>query len=85
MLQAGTHNTRNFAPPQAIGKAGRPMLLKRGMSGTIQERPMSAEYIARHGDLDICSGRPEASPSGRPTMPATAAWSPWPPGMRGPG
>jgi 3-deoxy-7-phosphoheptulonate synthase len=53
MLQVGTRNTQNFALLQAVGKAGKPVMLKRGMSGTIEEWLMSAEYIAQRGNLDI--------------------------------
>ena len=53
MLQIGTRNAQNFALLQAVGEAGRPVLLKRGMSGTIEEWLMAAEYIAQRGNLDI--------------------------------
>ncbi|WP_119729691.1 3-deoxy-7-phosphoheptulonate synthase [Thermomonospora amylolytica] len=53
MLQIGTRNAQNFALLQAAGEAGRPVLLKRGMSGTIEEWLMAAEYIAQRGNLDI--------------------------------
>jgi 3-deoxy-7-phosphoheptulonate synthase len=53
MLQIGTRNMQNFALLQAAGRAGRPVLLKRGMSATIEEWLMAAEYIAQYGNLDI--------------------------------
>jgi 3-deoxy-7-phosphoheptulonate synthase len=53
MLQIGTRNTQNFALLQAAGQAGKPVMLKRGMNGTIEEWLMSAEYIAQRGNLDI--------------------------------
>jgi 3-deoxy-7-phosphoheptulonate synthase len=53
MLQIGTRNTQNFALLQAVGGAGRPVMLKRGMNGTVEEWLMSAEYIAQRGNLDI--------------------------------
>jgi 3-deoxy-7-phosphoheptulonate synthase len=53
MLQVGTRNMANFALLQAIGEAGRPVLLKRGMQSTIEEWLMAAEYIAQRGNLDI--------------------------------
>src|SRR6516164_1156082 len=53
MLQVGTRNMQNFALLQAVGAAGRPVLLKRGMSATIEEWLMAAEYIAQRGNLDI--------------------------------
>ena len=53
MLQVGTRNMQNFALLQAVGSAGKPVLLKRGMSATIEEWLMAAEYIAQRGNLDI--------------------------------
>jgi 3-deoxy-7-phosphoheptulonate synthase len=53
MLQVGTRNMQNFALLQAVGSAGRPVLLKRGMNCTIEEWLMAAEYIAQRGNLDI--------------------------------
>ncbi|GLZ10494.1 3-deoxy-7-phosphoheptulonate synthase [Actinomadura sp. NBRC 104425] len=53
MLQIGTRNAQNFALLQAAGESGMPVLLKRGMSGTIEEWLMAAEYIAQRGNLDI--------------------------------
>ena len=53
MLQVGTRNMQNFALLQAVGAAGKPVLLKRGMNATIEEWLMAAEYIAQRGNLDI--------------------------------
>jgi 3-deoxy-7-phosphoheptulonate synthase len=53
MVQVGTRNMANFALLQAIGALRKPVMLKRGMSSTIQEWLMAAEYIAQHGNLDI--------------------------------
>lgn len=53
MLQIGTRNAQNFALLQAAGEAGKPVLLKRGMSGTVEEWLMAAEYVARRGNLDV--------------------------------
>jgi 3-deoxy-7-phosphoheptulonate synthase len=53
MLQVGTRNMQNFALLQAVGAAAKPVLLKRGMSATVQEWLMAAEYIAQRGNLDI--------------------------------
>jgi 3-deoxy-7-phosphoheptulonate synthase len=53
MLQVGTRNMQNFALLQAVGAASKPVLLKRGMSATIEEWLMAAEYIAQRGNLDI--------------------------------
>jgi 3-deoxy-7-phosphoheptulonate synthase len=53
MLQIGTRNMANFGLLQAVGESGRPVLLKRGMTATIEEWLMAAEYIAQRGNLDI--------------------------------
>ncbi|MGO9079476.1 MAG: 3-deoxy-7-phosphoheptulonate synthase [Streptosporangiaceae bacterium] len=53
MLQVGTRSMQNFALLQAVGSAGKPVLLKRGMNATIEEWLMAAEYIAQRGNLDI--------------------------------
>src|SRR6516165_8386791 len=53
MLQIGTRSMQNFALLQAVGSASKPVLLKRGMSATIQEWLMAAEYIAQRGNLNI--------------------------------
>jgi 3-deoxy-7-phosphoheptulonate synthase len=53
MLQVGTRNMQNFALLQAVGRAGRPVMLKRGMNATIEEWLMAAEYVAQRGNLDI--------------------------------
>ncbi len=53
MLQVGTRNMANFALLQAVGAAGKPVLLKRGLNATIEEWLMAAEYVAQRGNLDI--------------------------------
>jgi 3-deoxy-7-phosphoheptulonate synthase len=53
MLQIGTRNAQNFTLLQAVGDIGKPVMLKRGMSSTIEEWLMAAEYIAQRGNLDI--------------------------------
>jgi 3-deoxy-7-phosphoheptulonate synthase len=53
MLQIGARNMQNFALLKALGNCGRPILLKRGMSSTIKELLMSAEYIVAHGNSDV--------------------------------
>ena len=53
MLQIGTRNMANFGLLQAVGDAGKPVLLKRGMTATIEEWLMAAEYIAQRGNLEI--------------------------------
>lgn len=53
MLQVGTRNMANFGLLQAVGESGKPVLLKRGMTATIGEWLMAAEYIAQRGNLDV--------------------------------
>jgi 3-deoxy-7-phosphoheptulonate synthase len=53
MLQIGTRNMQNFPLLQAVGGAGKPVLLKRGMTATIEEWLLAAEYVAQRGNLDI--------------------------------
>lgn len=53
MLQVGARNMQNLALLAAVGRAGRPVLLKRGIQATIEEWLMAAEYIAQRGNLDI--------------------------------
>jgi 3-deoxy-7-phosphoheptulonate synthase len=53
ILQVGARNMQNFALLKRLGRAGRPVLLKRGMSATIKEFLLAAEYIALHGNEQI--------------------------------
>src|SRR6476619_8645837 len=53
MLQVGARNMQNFGLLQAVGAAGKPVMLKRGLSATYEEWLMAAEYIAQRGNLDI--------------------------------
>jgi 3-deoxy-7-phosphoheptulonate synthase len=53
IMQVGARNMQNFALLKALGKCPRPVLLKRGMSSTIKELLMSAEYITAHGNPNI--------------------------------
>jgi 3-deoxy-7-phosphoheptulonate synthase len=50
MLQVGARNMQNFALLAELGRAKRPILLKRGMSATITELLMAAEYIMANGN-----------------------------------
>ena len=54
MLQVGTRNMQNFVLLKALGRCGRPVLLKRGMSCTVMELLMSAEYVVAHGNSEVC-------------------------------
>ncbi len=53
LIQIGARNMQNFALLKAVGRQKRPVLLKRGLSATIKELLMSAEYIAAHGNIHI--------------------------------
>ncbi|HUG52220.1 MAG TPA: bifunctional 3-deoxy-7-phosphoheptulonate synthase/chorismate mutase [Vicinamibacteria bacterium] len=52
-LQVGARNVQNYALLKALGRAGKPVLLKRGFSTTVDELLMSAEYILAHGNPDV--------------------------------
>lgn len=53
ILQIGTRNMANFSLLQEVGKIKKPVMLKRGMSSTIEEWLQAAEYIANQGNYDI--------------------------------
>ncbi|HXI39259.1 MAG TPA: 3-deoxy-7-phosphoheptulonate synthase [Bryobacteraceae bacterium] len=53
IMQVGARNMQNFALLKSLGKCGRPVLLKRGMSSTIKELLMSAEYLVAHGNSNV--------------------------------
>jgi 3-deoxy-7-phosphoheptulonate synthase len=53
VMQVGARNMQNFVLLKALGKCGRPVLLKRGLSGTIKELLMSAEYVVAHGNPNV--------------------------------
>jgi len=53
MVQIGARNMQNFRLLQAVGRAGYPVLLKRGLSATMEEWLMAAEYIASEGNASI--------------------------------
>lgn len=53
MLQVGARNMQNFVLLTEVGKSSRPVLLKRGMSATIQDLLMSAEYILSQGNPNV--------------------------------
>ena len=52
-MQVGARNMQNFSLLKSLGACGRPVLLKRGMSSTIKELLMSAEYIVAHGNPNV--------------------------------
>ncbi|MBW6511971.1 MAG: 3-deoxy-7-phosphoheptulonate synthase [Desulfuromonadaceae bacterium] len=53
IMQVGARNVQNFALLKMLGQLGKPVLLKRGMSTTIQEFLMSAEYILSEGNQRV--------------------------------
>ncbi|MFK8112964.1 MAG: 3-deoxy-7-phosphoheptulonate synthase [Rubripirellula sp.] len=53
MLQVGARNMQNFALLTEVGKSHRPVLLKRGMSATINDLLMCAEYILSQGNSNV--------------------------------
>jgi 3-deoxy-7-phosphoheptulonate synthase len=53
MLQVGARNMQNFALLAELGRVRRPVLLKRGLSATIKELLMAAEYIMANGNHDV--------------------------------
>lgn len=53
VLQVGARNVQNFSLLKRLGSVKKPVLLKRGLSTTIQEFLMSAEYILTHGNPDV--------------------------------
>ncbi|MBL7661210.1 bifunctional 3-deoxy-7-phosphoheptulonate synthase/chorismate mutase [bacterium] len=53
VYQVGARNTQNFSLLHELGKVDKPILLKRGMSGTIEELLQSAEYIFASGNEKI--------------------------------
>ncbi len=53
VFQIGTRNMQNFELLKRVGALGKPVLLKRGFSATIQEWLMAAEYLLAHGTDDV--------------------------------
>ncbi len=53
ILQIGARNMQNFKLLQAVGKTGKPIGLKRGIAGTIDEWLNAAEYIAAQGNFNV--------------------------------
>src|ERR1044072_7483300 len=53
ILQVGARNMQNFALLKRLGRINKPVLLKRGMSSTIKELLLSAEYIVTHGNVQV--------------------------------
>jgi 3-deoxy-7-phosphoheptulonate synthase len=53
ILQIGARNMQNFSLLKEVGIIKKPVMLKRGMSGTIKEWLMSAEYLLANGNFDV--------------------------------
>jgi len=53
VLQIGTRNAQNFFLLEEVAKVGKPVLLKRGMSSSIQDWLLAAEYILAKGNRDV--------------------------------
>ncbi len=53
ILQVGARNMQNFSLLEAVGKAKKPVMLKRGISATIQEWLLAAEYIMAQGNYRV--------------------------------
>ena len=53
LIQVGARNMQNFELLKALGKINKPILLKRGLSNTIEEWLMSAEYIMAGGNENV--------------------------------
>ncbi|MEJ7735080.1 MAG: 3-deoxy-7-phosphoheptulonate synthase [Polyangiaceae bacterium] len=49
MVQVGSRNMQSFALLKAVGRAGKPVLLKRGMAATVEEWLLAGEYLLQHG------------------------------------
>jgi 3-deoxy-7-phosphoheptulonate synthase len=52
-LKVGARNMQNFSLLKEVGRSGKPVMLKRGLSATVEEWLMAAEYIAQQGNTDI--------------------------------
>src|ERR1041384_7534961 len=56
IIQIGARNMQNFSLLKHAGRAGKPVLLKRGMAATITELLLSAEYLLAEGNHDVFLG-----------------------------
>src|SRR5207247_10311171 len=53
IVQIGARNMQNFSLLKLAGRCGKPVLLKRGISATVQELLLSAEYLLAEGNHDV--------------------------------
>ncbi len=53
VIQLGARNMQNYALLTEVGRAGKPVLLKRGLSATLEELLLAAEYVLKEGNEDV--------------------------------
>jgi 3-deoxy-7-phosphoheptulonate synthase len=53
VIQIGARNMQNYALLEVAGKLGKPVLLKRGLSSTVEELLMAADYLLKEGNPDV--------------------------------
>jgi 3-deoxy-7-phosphoheptulonate synthase len=53
VVQIGARNMQNYALLTEVGRSGRPALIKRGFSSTLDELLMAAEYVVKEGNSDV--------------------------------
>lgn len=53
IFQVGARNSQNYDLLERLGKAGKPVILKRGLAGTVEEWLQSAEYLMANGCTDV--------------------------------
>lgn len=53
ILQIGARNSQNFTLLDEVGRSGKPVVLKRGISATVEEWLLSAEYVLSHGNREV--------------------------------
>jgi 3-deoxy-7-phosphoheptulonate synthase len=53
VIQLGARNMQNYTLLTELGRAGKPMLIKRGLSATLEELLMAAEYVLKEGNPDV--------------------------------
>jgi 3-deoxy-7-phosphoheptulonate synthase len=53
VIQLGARNMQNYSLLTEVGRAGRPVLLKRGLSATLEELLMAAEYVLKEGNPNV--------------------------------
>jgi 3-deoxy-7-phosphoheptulonate synthase len=53
VIQIGARNMQNYALLEVAGKLGKPVLLKRGLSASLEELLMAADYVLKEGTADV--------------------------------